>query len=205
LPNPYTLEDVGAVGGGGAIVKGYLAQISRAKDLSNALGILSHGGQPTGGAVLVSQAVLGQAHYLYAGDVVTNIIVAVTTAASGTNPTAIKLGLWNSLSTPVCLGVTASLEADARWTTVGWKVNALTAPITIATSGVYYPCYWSNGAFGSTPLQLALSSNNVAGTAGAIGSAPAAYTALKTSATTMVATDTGTYSAVAAVPLMHIS
>lgn len=179
--------------------------IRRQNDLTVGLGLISWGGQPVSAGVPTSQSVCGQAHYLYAGEIVTNIIVFVQTAAVGTVPTSLKLALWDSAATPNCLAVTAELKSDSRWTSQGWVVAALSSPYTITSSGIYYPAFWQNGAFGSTNLQVGMCNGSLGGSANIIGSGKRPYTALKTGATTMVATDTGSYSQTGAIPLFHIS
>ena len=196
MPNPYTLEDVGGVPGGPTL-KNYLLGVAREKDRLGALGILSSGGPMTSTLTPTSQSVHAYSHYLYAGETITNVIVAVQTAASGTAPSNIKLGLWNSLPSPVCIAVTPELASDARWTSQGYKVCALTTPFVVATSGIYYGVFWQNGTFSVTNpiLSGVLGGQGFVGASTGVG--PPLGGALKTGATTMAVNDTGTYSAVA--------
>lgn len=122
----------------------------------DALGIIAVPPYPLGtdqGTVpgtLASQYLFGAVLGLVSGDVITNIICNVTTAASGTTPTLIKLGLCNSTGT--VLGTTANLAADSRWTSTGWKTCALSSTVTISATGLYYALLLKNGTFGTTDL-----------------------------------------------------
>lgn len=119
------------------------------------------------GTNMTSQRLEGCLLGLRAGDVVTNIVVNVAQAGSGTDPTDIFLGLYSVAGTRLAL--TADLGADTRWDTTGYKECALTAPYTITEDGGYYPVFLMNGSFGSTALQLWRGVNNGAAL-GEIGS-----------------------------------
>jgi hypothetical protein len=148
-----------------------------------------------------SQSVSGVAVYLYANETVTNVLCGVVTAGAGTAPTALKLGVWSSAATPACLSVTSDLASDSRWTTQGWKVNALSSAYVVPTSGIYYLVFWINGTFATTNVSLATTA--AGGYAGApIGSNPRMFGSLKTSATTMAVSDTGTYAAAGGIPVL---
>jgi hypothetical protein len=175
---------------------------TRYRDLLGALGVLSWPlGIPTSGAIPTSQAVLGLAHYLYRDEVVSNLSVPVQTAGAGTAPTAIKLGVWSSAATPACLAVTAELRADASWNSTGWKMFALASRLTIPSDGLYYGAFLQNGSFGTTNIQLA-QAGVVAVVGNPIGSGRRLYGSLKTGATDMAVTDTGTYAQAGSVPLI---
>jgi hypothetical protein len=90
--------------------------------------------------------------YLFAGEVVTNVLCHVVTAAVGAQPTLIKLALLDK--TQKVLQVTADLKADAKWTSAGTKAFALGAPVTIPTDGLYYVAFLKNGVFGGTDVAL---------------------------------------------------
>ena len=89
---------------------------------------------------------------LRSGDVVTNMIASVTTAAAGAVPTLIRMGIADS--TGKMLAVTADLKSDAQWTAQQEAVFPLSAQLTIPAEGLYYLCIIEVGAFGGTPLQL---------------------------------------------------
>jgi hypothetical protein len=167
---------------------------SRAKDFYAAVGgTFSPVFVPVGGNPQSSQTIHGMAVYLYAGETVTNVICCVTIAGAGTAPTALKLGVWSSAATPVCLAVTADLATDSRWTSgTGWKVNALSSAYVVPSSGIYYLAFWINGAFATTNMSLSVSVPNL-GPSQPIGSNPRMLGTLKTGATTMAVADTGTY------------
>lgn len=200
-----TLNDIGALAAGN-VLRDYLQPVVRTQDLRAAAGYFAASPpdlSSSGAAVAATQTVYGGAVYLYAGEVVTNVNVCVTTAAAGTAPTGLYLGVWDS-GTPTCLAATANLASDGRWTSTGWKANALSAPLTIGTTGVYYLALLENGVFGTTPIQFA-SANATAALGGPIGSGARLWCSLKTSATAMAASDTGTFAAVASVPVMAAS
>jgi hypothetical protein len=166
-------------------------------------GFLAKTGEPIGQAAITTQVVAAGGLLLHAGQVITNIIVCAQVAGIGAGvPTSLKLGLWSSAATPVCLAVTAELKDDARWLSQGWKVCALTAPYTIPTTDIYYPCFWENGAF-TTPLQLVISHSPGAYNT-PIGSGKRMATSLKTT-TTMAVSDTGTYAQAGSIPLLAVS
>jgi len=177
---------------------------NRRQDLNTAFGLTDRpdyfGGS---GAVPTSQTIFGHSVYLYAGETVSNIICCVTTAASGTTPTSLRLGLWDS-GTPTCLAVTPELSADSRWTSTAWKVNALSANYQVPTDGVYYAAFFINGVFGTTNLQL-LTVNLAGQINNLIGSGKRPTTSLKTAAASMAAGDTGTYGAGVVVPWLGVS
>ena len=183
-----------------------LDPMRRRSDLWNALGVIAvsePGLTNQGGVNPTSQTIVAGAIYLYAGQAITNIIVGVQTAGTSTAPTGIYLGLWDSASTPNCLAATANLAADARWTSQGWKVNALSAAYTPTTSGIYYAAFLQNGAFAGTNLGVA-SSQGSGGTSATLVSARP-WTALGTGKTTMAALDTGTYSVAGSIPCFAVS
>jgi hypothetical protein len=166
---------------------------TREGDRLAALGPIAHTGMIAGSGNPASQTVHGGGLYLYNGETVTNIVVFVQTAATGAAPTSLKLGLWSSAGTPVCLAVTAELNSDARWTSQGYKVNALTAALPITSSALYYPVFWINGAFGGTNVAL----SNHYGGSGVVGGAISGFKqwggSIKAGTATMAVNDTGTY------------
>lgn len=173
---------------------------TRQRDLDAALTVNTGPYAPIAAANPTSQNIYGLAHYLYSGETVTNIAVCVQTAASGAAPSNIKLGLWDS-GTPTCLAVTSDLASDSRWTSQGWKVCALTSPYAITSDGVYYLAFWINGAFGGTNVSLVyVTASGPWGTA--VGAGKRRAGTLKTGATSMAASDTGTYGQAGNVPLM---
>lgn len=170
---------------------------TRRKDFLAAMGLLAepwpNDASAGTAAVAANQQIHAAAVYLYNGETVTNIIVCVTTAASGAAPSLIKLGLWSSAATPACLAVTADLKSDSRWTSTGYKVCALSSPYAVTSSGIYYPVYLQNGAFGGTNVQFKLGAS-LASPGAAIGSNPQFGGTLGTGKTSMDVNDTGAYS-----------
>lgn len=92
-----------------------------------------------------------------AGDIVTNIGVQVVTAGAGTTPTLVRFGTADS--TGKILAVTADVHASAGLTTQGIQTFALTAPLTISTSGLYYLVMLQVGSWGTTQMQLGRTSS----------------------------------------------
>lgn len=180
--------------------------LERDRDLRAAIGIKSSvfPAYSAAGAVPVSQTIYGVGCYLYAGETVTNIVSCVTTAAVGTAPTSLKLGLWSSATTPVCLAVTAELSGSANWTSTGWKNSALSSAYSVPSTGLYFAAFWINGVFGTTNLQIA--TGGVSGTFGGMATSGARrYGNVKTAATTMVAADTGAYGLSGTCPWLGVS
>lgn len=85
------------------------------------------------------------------GQVVTNIGWYVQTAAVGVAPTGIFCGICSSTT---MLMDSANLAASAAWTTTGLRTVALSSPLTIPSTGLYYHLFLKNGAFGTTDVQL---------------------------------------------------
>lgn len=176
------------------VLRPQFKDIAREADLIDAIGLISSPSffplvqsfNPT------SQLVHAIAHFLYKGEKITNVVAHVQTAAAGTAPTGLKLGIWSSAATPVCVAATADLAADARWTSQSFKVNALTATYVVPSDGIYYAVFWMNGAFGTTNLGLTCA--NGSGQVGnAIGTGKQLGGSVKAAATTMSVSDTGTY------------
>src|SRR5262249_7194160 len=90
--------------------------------------------------------------FIQAGSTVVNMVVGVTTAAVGTPPTLIKLGVYSAGG--VLQAQTANVASDAMWTSVGQKVVPLTAPWTTAGGGSFYLVFLKSGTFASTDVQL---------------------------------------------------
>lgn len=108
-----------------------------------------------------TQKILFTSVTLRAGDIATNMLTSVQQGAAGTNPTTIKLGLYAADGSSR-LAVTGNLNADAKWTSVGFKSFAFAAPFTVTTTGIYLAAFLSDGVFGTTVLQL----HQIAGNAG---------------------------------------
>lgn len=172
---------------------------TRHRDLVAALGAVSWPFMlPTSSAVPTSRTIGVFAHYLYRDEVIANIGTCVQTAAVGTVPTLIKLGLWDSGTTPRCLAVTANLNSDSSWTSQGWKVLALASSWRVTADGLYYTAFLKNGAFATTDLQLAAAPLGSVGTP--IGSGKRLYGAVSTTATDMAVSDSGAYSQAGSIP-----
>lgn len=97
-----------------------------------------------------------------AGDVVTNIVVCIGTAAVGTAPTMMKLAIVKKDGT--VLAATANVNSDAKWLSTGYKAFALSSPYTVPADDGYYLAVLQVGAFGTTQPQLIrVGSNQAAG------------------------------------------
>jgi hypothetical protein len=106
---------------------------------------------------------------LRAEDVVTNLIVGVTTAGAGAAPTLIKLGLLDK--TGKVLQQSANEAADSKWTSLGFKAVAMAAPYAVTADDLYYAAFLINGVFGGTNIQFARTPvANTGGYFAAIGS-----------------------------------
>lgn len=85
---------------------------------------------------------------LQAGDVVTNIVIDVLVAASGTAPTLTKVGLYDSNLN--LLASSADLSASAIWNSIQFAVAALSSPFIVSTAGMYYCGFLRVGNYGTT-------------------------------------------------------
>ncbi len=181
--------------------------VSRRSSFLAATGFKALGLEPVSNAVPATGTIFGNGVYLYAGEVITNILVAVATAAAGTAPTHIQVALWSSAATPVCLAVSAEDASNARWNSTGWKEVPLSAPYTVLADGLYYPSFLKVGAFGTTDVQLITGAANTGSNIGGL-SAPAKRRAptLGTGiANLSVVNDTGTYSGVTSTPSIGVN
>jgi hypothetical protein len=134
----------------------------------------------TAGLAPTSLTIYGGLLDLFAGEVVTNIVVCTSTVGVGAAiPTLIKLGLLDTSGN--LLGSTANVVTDTGWTTLGSKGYALTTPFSVTTSGTYIPVFLQNGTW-STPLQLARS-NNTSGTGTKMAGKLAPFITASTTAT----------------------
>ncbi len=117
-----------------------------------------------------SQKVYGSMVGLNAGDVVSNVFMALSTAGAGTTPTGIYLGLYTTAG--VQLAVSANLAANSGWTGTGIKSFALSSPYTVTTAGGYYLCLLQNGTWGTTSMQPFIGGQQTKIVQSAIGSGP---------------------------------
>jgi hypothetical protein len=148
------------------------AVLARRAILLDSLGVISEplfssiGAGNVSLSSVASQYLFGTPLGFAAGDVVTNIICAISTAGVGTAPTLIKLGLCDTSGT--VLGVTANVASDAQWLTQGYGVFPLSSPATIPSQGIYYALLLLNGDFGSTALVLSYSNSWLNATIGGV-------------------------------------
>lgn len=102
-----------------------------------------------GVVTMATQAALFTLIPFLPGDVVTNIVLSMDTAAVGTTPAAIYVGLYDKLGNR--LAVSADLHASGIWTAgIGYVVAPLSAPYTVGLADVYYGAFLINGTFGTT-------------------------------------------------------
>ena len=134
--------------------------------------------------------VYGSGVYLYAGEVVSNIVTQITASGSGSLPTLTKVGIWSSVATPACLAV--SNDISSSLTATGFVQLPLSSSYTVTSDGVYYLALLGVGTFGTN--QPKYPTNNLFATpANQIGSNTWFAPTLKTGATDMVVTNTGSY------------
>jgi hypothetical protein len=108
-----------------------------------------------GSTAPATQALYGTLAGFLAGDVITNIIVAVATAGAGTTPTGIYLALYSASG--ALEAETANLAASAIWTPgagAGYAVCTLSSPFTVPSTAGYYLTFVQNGTWGTTQLKL---------------------------------------------------
>lgn len=150
--------------------------VTRQQTLLTALGIIS---EPyrlagvTGTGAITSQQITCALIGLLSADVVTNIVVCLSTAGVGTAPTLIRLGLATTSGT--ILAVTADVHASSAFTSTGFAVIPLTSPYTVTSTAGYYACILENGAFGTTPMALYGTATAAAQVAFSLSSNPTPY------------------------------
>jgi len=99
------------------------------------LGLMDSGGD-TGSAPLVTQVMTSVPLFLTAGDVVTNLTFHSGQTAAGT-PTNYWAALYDTQATPALLAQSAD-QTTAAWAAFTAKTLALSAPVTISKTGVYW-------------------------------------------------------------------
>lgn len=120
---------------------------------------------------LTSQKLFFTAIPLRAGDVVTNFVVNVVTAATGAVPSTIKIALFNSDGSSR-LAVTGNLASDAKWTSTGYKSFAASSPATVTTTGLYLVAILKDGVFAGVDVQVGTMSAVASASSGALGVFP---------------------------------
>lgn len=147
-----------------------------------------------------SQTIYATPIYIPAGKVITNVVLGVSTAASGTSPAHFYVGL---ASPSKVVAQSNNLNASTSLTTAGMQNFALASTYTTNTtdssSGLYYVLLLQDGAFGTTNPTFA---NTVAQAnlskaygAGAVlcGTTATAQTALPTNGTAITVTAATNY------------
>lgn len=104
----------------------------------------------------VSGTVYGSALGFQVGDVVTNILIGIAVAGSGTAPTLFRVGLAD-LSNNV-LAISAELHASSLLTSAGIAAIPMGTPYIVPASGTLKPVLLKVGAFGTTDIALARAS-----------------------------------------------
>jgi hypothetical protein len=106
-----------------------------------------HPSLPGTTTALTAGTINATAVYLTGGQTITNCLFIVGTAAVGTTPTLMQVGIA-SLTT--MLAQSANLAASAIWTAAGVAVGPLSAPLVVPASGLYYVLLLQTGAYGTT-------------------------------------------------------
>lgn len=150
---------IGTGSGTGALVN--FASSTREALMGAAWGIKGQAWDPysaaVGGGALTSQRLSGALCGLQVGDVVSNIILNVSQAASGTAPTGLFVGLYDTAGN--LKASSNNLNANAIWTSLGYAVAPLSASFTVTTAGGYFLAALQNGAFGTTNLNVTKNTN----------------------------------------------
>lgn len=113
-------------------------------------------------STLTSGTMLATALYLAAGDTVTSLTFVSGTTGAAT-PTSWWFALYDNSATPALLAQTAD-QGSAAWSTTTAKTLALSAPVTVDTSGVYYAAVMV--AAGTAPTLIGCSGSSAAVLAG---------------------------------------
>ena len=104
------------------------------------------GSQPTAGTMYFAPA------WLMPGDVVRNVYMWTTTAATGAQPTLLKLGVCDRAGMMLCQS--ADEKANAAWTALGPAEIAMTSTYTATEMKLVYLCFLQVGTWGGTALQI---------------------------------------------------
>jgi hypothetical protein len=116
-----------------------------------------------------TQTLYGTLVPLRGGQIVSNVVICVATAGTGTPPTGFFVALYTT--TGVQLGVSANQNTSTVLTTQGYGALPLITPVTIPADGGYYPCFLQNGTFGGTTVAYIRTANSTGGQSGQFGSA----------------------------------
>lgn len=95
---------------------------------------------------------------LRGGMLISNVVIYVATAAAGAAPTTLQFGLYSGPL--VRLAVSANEAGDVKYTTVGFKVIALTVPYLVPADGGFYVAPLQDGAYAGTPIQFGRTTTN---------------------------------------------
>lgn len=98
-----------------------------------------------------SQRAAVTAVWLPQGAVISNIILGVTIAGSGTPPTGFYVGLTDGNT---ILAQSSNLASSSALTASGSMAFPLSATYTVPKSGIYYVIVLQNGSFGTTDVQF---------------------------------------------------
>jgi hypothetical protein len=90
----------------------------------------------TGQVALATGVMTSVPIYLQAGDVITNLSFRSGATAAGT-PTAWWFALYSSAATPALLAQTAD-QTNTAWAANTTMTKALSSPVTISTTGIYW-------------------------------------------------------------------
>jgi len=99
-------------------------------------------------SVTISQRLYAIATYQFAGEVITNLIVACNTA--GTSVTLAKLGVLSSAGVLLA----SSADVSGSFASAGKKVVPMTSPYTILTDGFYWRVFLNVAATGAALMRL---------------------------------------------------
>lgn len=123
---------------GAAVLANSQGWVSQAYDLS----------QATTAVAVTSQTIHATAVPLLANQTVNNVLLANSTAAAGTLPTTVTVGIAD-LTGVVRAQSTATLNTLAQQA-VGINSFVLSTPYVVPSTGAYYVFFWQNGTFGTT-------------------------------------------------------
>jgi hypothetical protein len=116
---------------------------------------------------LATQALLGVLIPVSAGMTVSGVACCVETAAAGTLPTGVFVGLTDLAG--VRLATSADVKALANWNATGLFSFAFSTAYSPAVDGAVYACIVKNGVYGTTEPKIACMTA-VTGTGAALGS-----------------------------------
>lgn len=143
------------------------ASMARVAVLQRGQGFLAETSPRGAGAfsstIAITQVLYGMPVGLLAGDIVSNLSIAIQVA--GNTVTLAKLGLYSKIGTLLA----SSAESGASFASTGMKTLAMTTPYTVVTDDLYYTAFLAVSAV-TMPTPIRTAGNAIASNNAGVGS-----------------------------------